>query len=148
MPRPGDHIVADAAGRGGLSHAAREQVIEVLKTAFVQGRLTRDEFGARVAHAFTSQTYAELTEITADLPAGLIAVRPPRPLVRTEPRLSMSTALSGGAFALIAAFVGMLAAIGSRNATAVISVSVIIALLGLLAFGTLIVASWRGRARR
>ena len=41
---------AAAAGRGHLlaSHADREQVIDVLKAAFVQDRLTKDEFDARV----------------------------------------------------------------------------------------------------
>ena len=39
MSMPRDHIAADPAGHGrpGASHADREQVIEVLKTAFVQG---------------------------------------------------------------------------------------------------------------
>jgi hypothetical protein len=41
----------------------------------------------------------------------------------------------------------MLAAVASRSVIAVISVTVIIALLGVLAFGALMVASWRGRAR-
>jgi len=40
-----------AAGCGHLraSHADREQVIGTLKTAFVQGRLGRDELDVRVA---------------------------------------------------------------------------------------------------
>jgi hypothetical protein len=40
---PGDQGAADAAGHGYLraSHADREQVIDVLKVAFMQGRLTR-----------------------------------------------------------------------------------------------------------
>ncbi len=47
-----------AAGHGRLraSHADREQVIDALKAAFVQGRLTEDEFDARVGQAFASQT--------------------------------------------------------------------------------------------
>ena len=41
MAGPGDEKAAAAAGRGHLraSHADREQVIDVLKAAFVQGRL-------------------------------------------------------------------------------------------------------------
>ena len=40
MAGPGDEIAAGAGGRGHLraSHADREQVIGVLKAAFVQGR--------------------------------------------------------------------------------------------------------------
>ena len=149
MSMPRDHIAADPAGHGrpGASHADREQAIEVLKTAFVQGRLTKDEFGTRIDHAFTSQTYAELTAVTADLPAGLMAAPPSRQIARARPRLSMNTALSAGAFATIATLVGMMAAVASRSAIAVISVSVITALLVVLAFGALMVLSWRGRAR-
>jgi len=149
MPMPGDHIAADTAGHGrpGAWRADCEQVIEVLKTAFVQGRLTKDEFGTRVGQAFASQTYAELTEVTADLPAGLIGARPPRRLARTRPRPSMNAAMSAGAFAMLAALVGMMAAFASRSAIAVISVAVCIALIGALAFGVLMVASWHDRAR-
>jgi uncharacterized membrane protein len=151
MSGPGDYIAENAAGHGRLraSHADREQAIEVLKTAFAQGRLTKDEFGTRVGQAFASKTYAELTEVTADLPAGLMAARPPRQLARTRPRVTMNGALSGGAFTMIAALVGLLTAIMSRNAIAVIFVTVIIALLGLLALGALMAAAWRGwRANR
>jgi DUF1707 SHOCT-like domain len=67
-----------AAGRGQLraSHADREQAIDVLKAAFVQGRLEKDEFDARVGQAFASRTYAELTEVTGDLPAVLTGAQP------------------------------------------------------------------------
>jgi len=63
---------AAAAGRGHIraSHADREHVIDTLKAAFVQGRLTKDELDQRVGQAFGSQTYAELAALSADLPAG------------------------------------------------------------------------------
>ena len=59
-PEPGGQAAPPGAGRGLLraSHADREQVIDVLKTAFVQGRLTKDEFDTRVGQTFTSRTYA------------------------------------------------------------------------------------------
>ena len=61
-----------AAGRDHIraSHADREHVIDTLKAAFVQGRLTKDEFDQRVGQAFDSKTYAELAALSADLPAG------------------------------------------------------------------------------
>ena len=61
-----------AAGRGHMraSHADREHVIDTLKAAFVQGRLTKDELDQRVGQAFASKTYAELAALSADLPAG------------------------------------------------------------------------------
>jgi hypothetical protein len=85
MAGPGDDIAAGAEGRGRLraSHADRERVIETLKAAFVQGRLAKDEFDARVGQVFASRTYAELATVTGDLPAGLVAAQPP--LVRPPP---------------------------------------------------------------
>jgi hypothetical protein len=78
---PGDETAA-AEGRdpGSLRacHADREQVIGILKAAFVQGRLTGDELGARVDRVYASRTYAELAEVTADIPAELSEARPPR----------------------------------------------------------------------
>jgi hypothetical protein len=66
-----------AAGRGHMraSHADREHVIDTLKAAFVQGRLTKDELDQRVGQAFTSKTYAELAALSADLPADLAPSR-------------------------------------------------------------------------
>jgi Domain of unknown function (DUF1707) len=60
------------AGRGHLraAQADREQAITVLKAAYAQGRLTKDELEARAGQAFASRTYAELAALTADLPAA------------------------------------------------------------------------------
>jgi hypothetical protein len=60
------------AGRGHLraAQADREQAITVLKVAYAQGRLTKDELEARAGQAFASRTYAELAALTADLPAA------------------------------------------------------------------------------
>jgi Domain of unknown function (DUF1707) len=64
-------------GRFRASDADREQVIDTLKVAFVQGRLTRDELDARAGQTFASRTYAELAAVTADIPAGPPAAREP-----------------------------------------------------------------------
>jgi hypothetical protein len=71
-----------AAGRGRLraSDDDRDQVIEDLKVAFVQGRLTRDELAERVGQALTSRTFADLAAVVADLPA----TRPRPKRVRTQ----------------------------------------------------------------
>ena len=77
--RPGEHRAAGAAGHGRLraSDADREQVIDALKAAFVQGRLTRDQLGVRAGRALVSRTYAELAAVTDGLPAGVASdVRP------------------------------------------------------------------------
>jgi hypothetical protein len=44
----------------------------------VQGRLTSDEFDTRVGQALASRSRAELAAITADIPAGPVAVQPAR----------------------------------------------------------------------
>ena len=60
------------------SRADREQVIDVVKAAFVQGRLAKDEFDQRIARVFASRTYADLAYLTADIPAGLARAQPPQ----------------------------------------------------------------------
>jgi hypothetical protein len=78
---PWDRKAVGARDGGHLraSDADREQVIDTLKDAFVQGRLTMDELGMRTGQALASRTYAELTAITADIPARQIEVPPPLP---------------------------------------------------------------------
>jgi len=49
-------------------HADREQVVETLKDAFVNGRLTRYEFDARAGKALAARTRADLDALTADIP--------------------------------------------------------------------------------
>jgi Domain of unknown function (DUF1707) len=64
--------VTTAASRGYLraAHADREQVIDTLKAAFVQGRLAKDEFDTRLGQTFAARTYADLAAVTGDIPAG------------------------------------------------------------------------------
>ena len=80
MPGPEDEKAAAVPGRGyrRASRADREQAIDVLKAAFVQGRLTKDEFDARIGLTFTARARAELAAVTADVPARLAGAQPPR----------------------------------------------------------------------
>jgi Domain of unknown function (DUF1707) len=79
MPEPGDQVATgwENLGRYRASRADREHVIGVLQVAFVQGRLTKDEFDARLSQALAAQTYADLAVITADIPAVLTPARQP-----------------------------------------------------------------------
>jgi hypothetical protein len=108
--QPGDDTAADEAGRGHLraSHADREQVIGMLKAAYVQGMLAKDEFDLRVSQAFASRTYADLAGLTADLPARLTTAKPlPEParargeqkVLRPGRWIAVSTAAYAGAWA-------------------------------------------------
>jgi hypothetical protein len=101
---PEDQMAVAVAGRSRLraSDADREHVIVMLKAAFVHGRVTKDEFDARVGQAFASRTYAELAAVTADIPAGQIADQPPGKPTRAQARRPMSHAAKGYRCAVIA----------------------------------------------
>jgi hypothetical protein len=111
MAGPEDETSAGSGGRSHLlaSHADRERVIGVLKFAFVRGMLAKDEFELRVGQTLASRTYAELGVLTADLPAGLAAAKPPQParaqgrqpVVRPDRVIEVATALYAGAWAYV-----------------------------------------------
>jgi|SRR5579875_3519965 len=48
--------------------ADRDRTADLLRTAFVEGRLTQDELDERLGQVYTSRTYADLAAQTADLP--------------------------------------------------------------------------------
>jgi hypothetical protein len=98
-----------AAGRDWLraGQADREQVIEALKDAFVQGRLTRDDLGARAGQALSARTYAELAALTAGIPAGPAAAGPARPPAPVR-RRPLARAAAGSVSCLVIAFAAVL----------------------------------------
>jgi hypothetical protein len=112
---PEDHAAAGPMGRGRLraSDADREHMIDTLKTAFVQGRLTKDELAMRAGQALVSRTYAELAAITADIPAGLIKAPPP---LRTA-RAASRKPINGKAVACGAGMIILSAALGAAFLT-------------------------------
>jgi Domain of unknown function (DUF1707) len=122
------------------SRADRERVIELLKAAFVQGRLAKDEFEARVSQALASQTYAELAAVNADIPAGLTAAMPSHAPARVSRRVPMNTAITGGALVMLGANAGMLAASMSGSAVAVVLVAVFTVVGTILAIVAMIIA--------
>ena len=137
-PEPG----AQAAAAGlRASRADRERVIGLLKTAFVQGRLDRDEFDARIGQAVASRTYGELAAVTADIPAGLITALPRRPPVRARRRIPFNTAVTGGACIAGLVNAGMVAALLSHSPVAVVLFVVFAIIATILALGAMIVAS-------
>jgi Domain of unknown function (DUF1707) len=140
---PETQMAAAAVGRDHVrtSRAEREQVIEVLKAAFVQGRLTMDEFEERIGQALTSRTYAELAAVTADVPTGLTLASPPhsRP-ARRRVQVRMNTAVTGGACVILAAHVGMAAALLSGSWVAVVLMVVFIIVASTVSIGAMLVA--------
>jgi hypothetical protein len=98
-------VTSQDRGRLRAARTDREQAIELLKAAFVQGRLTKDEFDARVGQTLASRTYAELAVPTADIPADLTVAVPRRKPGRAP---KQATALSTG---LVAAAVLLMSAV-------------------------------------
>ncbi len=95
----------DGYGRMRASRADREQVIDALKAAFAQGRLTKDELDERVARALVPLTYAELATLTDDLPAGLTPVAP----------LRQGSLAKAGVYVTLVAGLFLIAAISNGN---------------------------------
>jgi hypothetical protein len=86
-PQPSDRGLTSAAGPsvpdapsapGALraSHADRDLVVEQLRVAAGDGRLSPEELDERLELALTARTYAELATLVADLPAAGTAVSP------------------------------------------------------------------------
>ncbi|HTT00044.1 MAG TPA: DUF1707 domain-containing protein [Streptosporangiaceae bacterium] len=107
----GDEIAAAAGAHGQLraSHADREHVVDVLKAAFVQGRLTRDELDVRAGQAFTAKTYAQLGALTADIPARPAEAAP----APAQTRPPLGKVVKSGAGAMVAAGVAAVAVLGA-----------------------------------
>lgn len=124
------------------SPADRERVVDTLKAAFVQGRLAKDEFDARVGRAFSSRTYADLAEITADIPSEL-AGPPPRSSARTLTR--PEKAVAWGLYSIVMTVIFTIAVVPGPTTVGVVVVTaaVIYAIFWLLG-GILMVATRRG----
>ena len=96
ITQPGDGTDASRHARVRVSDADRERVIDVLKAAFPEGRLTREAHAERVGRAYGSRAYAELAAVSGDLPGGPLGALPspaqrdparplPRPAGPTNP---------------------------------------------------------------
>jgi hypothetical protein len=147
--KPGDDMAAATAGHGRLraSDADREHVLDLLKAAFVQGLLTKDEFDMRVGRTFASRTYAELAALNADIPAGLIGAQPLSKPARAQsphPQNKFVNSCACAALALIA----LGAALLSGNFA--LFFMVVVAILGALfvAGGRMVCASQKERSCR
>ena len=151
MTGPEDHKTA-AGGRGRLraSRADRERVIELLKVAFVQDRLTHDELDTRVGLALASRTYADLADLTADIPAGLAAAEPAADPACTPARTLARAARRSGLCLLVPlALVGLIVLTKAGNLVGpaiFAAVAATIAATGFLGFGA--VDAWEQRRSR
>ena len=66
----GDGPGNEASPELRASHQDRDRVVEILRVAAGDGRLSAAELDERVEAALTARTYRELAQLTADLPAA------------------------------------------------------------------------------
>ena len=128
MAETGDEMAGDQLGHVHLraSHADRERIVGVLKTAFVQGRLTKDEFDARLGQALSSRTNAELASLIFDLPADPASAQPAREKPQIALTVTVTTLLTAGLWA------GVLAARPDSGAVAMLLFAFTFAWTGIL----------------
>ena len=98
MVGPRDGLEAPMAARQGYpetggerariraADADRDRVADILGTAYTEGRLSRDEYDARLESALSARTYADLDHVVTDLPAAQPAVPGPAALVPVPAR--------------------------------------------------------------
>ncbi len=144
MTGPGYENAA-AAGRGHLRvpYADREHMIDTLKVAFVQGRLTKDEFDERIGQALGSRTHAELAALTADIPAGLAPARRPRKPARGPANNAVRWGASGFITPAILAVASALASLhGGAGYAAVAFVIAFAYFVSWLSVGTNMLWEW------
>ena len=91
------------------STADRDRSVEVLKSSFVEGRLTQDELDLRLGQALVSRFFAELMAITADLPVGPFGRLPAHPVTPPFPRTRGPGALTAVAVLVLAGFAVLVA---------------------------------------
>jgi hypothetical protein len=124
MKGPQTEMAAGMAAHGRLraSDADREQMIDVLKAAFVQGRLTKDDFDARIGQAFAARTYADLATV---IPSGLTGTQSPQKAARTQARPPANGHVKSALCAIMLAAATWLAAFLTDNA-AVFMVAIVV----------------------
>jgi hypothetical protein len=76
-------------GKMRAADADRDRVVGLLTTAYSEGRLSKDEYDARLETALAARTYADLDRVVTDLPAAGATVAAPganavTPVARTN----------------------------------------------------------------
>jgi len=156
MTGPQDPAAGGDRLRAG--HADREQVIEALKTAFVHGRLTRDELDLRAGRALSARTCADLAALTADIPPGPAAAGPARPPAPARRRPLARAAAGSGLCLVIAAAAVRVVDLADPGATpgpiprfwallcGLVALAAVSTALVILGFG--VVTAWEQRRSR
>jgi hypothetical protein len=125
-------------GQLRTSHADREQAVDVLKAAFVQGRLTKGEFDLRVGQVLASRTHADLDALTADIPDGVTSAHPPDAPAREPGRaLSFKTAARVGAVGAAPSMASAAVVLVQSSAVPAVAGVLLVGLTGVFVAGLL-----------
>jgi Domain of unknown function (DUF1707) len=125
-----------------------DQVLDTLTTAFAQGRLTSQELDRRTGQALAARTLAELTDVTADLPARMTRARPAPEPARARPRPPADQAATWSAWGLVTpALIAVVLAIGhltagSKAAEAILALVTLVYFIAWLVIGAEILLAW------
>jgi hypothetical protein len=98
----GHAAAGDGRGRIRASDADRDQVAGLLGTAYGEGRLSREEYDARLESTFSARTYGDLDELVTDLPV------PQAPQLPQVAQPNQADKVNGLAIASLACGVGQL----------------------------------------
>jgi hypothetical protein len=127
------------------SDQERQSVVDVLRDAFTDGRLTLDEFEERMAAAYAAKTWTDLRQLTGDLPVepllgADLSLRPPAgppqvmapaaPLNRRRPARPLGRLLP-----VVFVWILIAAAAGSPDTAAALSVVFICLLACRVGYG-------------
>jgi Domain of unknown function (DUF1707) len=136
-------------GRMRTSRADREQAIDALKVAYVQGRLTKDEFDERLGRALAPLTHAELASLTGDLPDGLATAGRPRGADQDMTRLREGNRSEARVLATLVAGVMLVALIGNGIGSPlhVLAIVLLLSPVWMLALGGLLLLHARPEDR-
>jgi hypothetical protein len=93
-------------GKIRAADADRDRVVGLLNTGYTEGRLSKDEYDARLESALSARTYADLDQVVADLPVAPATVVTPAaktttvtPVAKTNGLAIVSLACGIGQFA-------------------------------------------------
>jgi len=123
-----------------MSHVGREQVLDALKAAFVQGRLAKDEFDLRVGQVLAA--YAELDAATADIPTGLTTAQPPETIRKSHNKKLIQRGTAAGAGASVALTAAIAVAARGNPVVSLVVVGLTGVFVAVLLAGLLTLVSW------
>jgi len=75
--RVGTFAAGGERGKMRASDADRDRVVELLNLAYSEGRLSKEEYDARLDSAMSARTFADLDLLVTDLPSPRSSVVPP-----------------------------------------------------------------------